>query len=177
MYVSPVMDEVNVHWRIVQCDKVTQIMIGFTTAENQTSPAKKRTKENILEQYPHYDFDLADTQFSKISKTLVLYAVIPICWGGLLVLYLTGVIRRLKQLRSYCPRIVYIQKTNENWWKARQYMFMVDENRKWGLIDHQLKVLIPPQYDSMKWAKTNKLIEVLDGHDTYLVDTNNNKCV
>lgn len=56
-------------------------------------------------------------------------------------------------------------------------MFIVDENRKWGLVNSNLKVLIEPQYDSMKWIKKHKLIEASKGNVSYIVDINNNKCV
>lgn len=150
-------------------------MIGFTTSEEVTVQRTNKSK-SILELYPQYDFDLAHTVFSQFSNLIVVYSVVPIWWGVLLLMLIFGIPGRLKRLRTRSPRIAYIQKPHF-WAKVRPLMFMVDENRKWGLLNQRLKVMIEPQYDSMKWIKEYKLIEVSKGDVTYIVDINNNKCV
>lgn len=120
-----------------------------------------RTEKLILELFPEYDFVL----LAFISKLRIWFS--------------TGIFSLIcfNRLRSRTPRIIYIQDPFESWWLPRRYLFIVDENRKWGLVNNSYKILIEPQYDSMKWFKEDKLIEVLKDGKRYIVDINNNICV
>lgn len=152
--------------------------MGFLTDEPFEVNSNPQTRKSILEEYPEYDFEIANTVFSHYSRMLFWFAVIPLCWGGLLVVFLLGAVSRFRKLKARRPRIMYIQKSNEKWHTARQFLFVVDENRKWGLVSNKnLKILIEPQYDGMRWIKKNKLIEVKFGDQTMTVDVNNNICI
>lgn len=153
-------------------------MIGFFTDEQLKATSNPQTRKSILEEYPEYDFEIANTVFSHYSRMLFWFAVIPVFWGGLLVVFLTGAVSRLRKLKARSPRIIYIQKSNKKWHTARQFLFVVDENRKWGLVSNKnFKMLIEPQYDSMRWIKKNKIIEVKVGNQTTTIDVNNNICI
>lgn len=86
-------------------------MIGFTTGEEKIVQEKPNSR-TILELYPQYDFDLADNVFSKMSKTIVMYAVVPIFWLTFLLMCFMGVIGRLKLLRTRMPAL-YTSKNHK----------------------------------------------------------------
>lgn len=71
----------------------------------------------------------------------------------------------------------YIQSFEKCKEDKYQYSFIISSNRKWGLIDNNLKILIQPQYDSMKWVKKDKLIEVNLGQESFLIDIKNNRYI
>lgn len=157
-------------------------MIGFTTGDDSgflydKEVSDKYTEKSILEEFPEYDFVLAQNEFTKISRRIIAFGVIPIFWGGFVVLLITNAIGKFIKIRSYTPRIVYIQKPQINWYKARPIQFIIDENRQWGLVRSDMKILIEPQYDRMKWIEEYKLIEAWKDGGRRIVDINNNICI
>lgn len=149
-------------------------MIGFITGDEQIDHGHKVNRKSILEMFPECDFKMANEELKKYKVIFVIFAIIPVLWGALIALWGSGFFSRFKKLYTSYPRIVYIQNTN--WW-TKYCCFIVDENRKWGLIGANLKILIPPQYDSMKWVKKNKLIEVNLGQESFLIDLKNNRYI
>lgn len=100
--------------------------------------------------------------------------VISILLGLLLFFVTTTRISKLKKLYSMSYYIQSFEKCKED---KYQYSFIISSNRKWGLIDNNLKILIQPQYDSMKWVKKDKLIEVNLGQESFLIDIKNNRYI
>lgn len=137
--------------------------IGFTTGNDNTIINEYSSEKSILELFPEYEFVV----LASIKKSQIFWNS-GIGWRGL---------KRFDRLRSRCPSILYLQKINERWWLPRIYLYIVDENRKWGLVTRDFKMLIEPQYDQMKWVKEDKFIEVLKDGKRYIVDINNNICV
>lgn len=135
--------------------------IGFSTGNDNININECGSEKSIIELFPEYEFVI----LASIKKSQI-FGNIGI-WG----------LKRFDRLRTQCPRIIYLQKFNERWWLPRIYLFIVDENRKWGLVTRDLKMLIEPQYDHMKWVKEDKLIEVKSGSKTMLIDTRNNYCI
>lgn len=149
-------------------------MIGFITDEEQIDNGHKVKQKSIPEMFPEYDFKMAHEELKKYNVIFGISAIIPILWPTLITMCVLGFFSRFKRLYTLCPKIVYIQ--NSHWW-TKYSLFVVNENRKWGLIDSNLKILIQPQYDSMKWVKKKKLIEVNLGQESFLIDIKNNRYI
>lgn len=136
------------------------ILSGTELFANRHAP-KRGTEKPILELFPEYGFVI----LASITKLKV--------WS---LFGVPGLINWNRML-SQTPRIIYIQNLNKSWGLPWTYLFIVDENRKWGLVNCFFKTLIEPQYDSMEWFKKGKLIEVLKDSKRYIVDINNNICI
>lgn len=149
-------------------------MIGFITDDEQIDKIIEERPKTIPELFPEYDFIAVEEELTKYKTLLIFSVVIPVFWLVLIGFLVSGFFSRMKNLYTSIPKIVYIQNTH--WW-TKLFYFIVDENRKWGLIDSALQIRIPPQYDSMKWFKKDKLIEVKSGRKTMLIDIKNNICV
>lgn len=54
------------------------------------------------------------------------------------------------------------------------YTFFV-QNKKFGLTDSELKVLIPAKYEYLKWKKVGKILYATEGGRTFLIDTKGNR--
>lgn len=146
-------------------------MIGFITGDEQIDNINKAKPKSIPELYSVHDFKTAEEELKKYKIILIFFVVIPIFWISLIVFLASGFFLHLKNLYTSIPKIVYIQNTH--WW-TKYSNFIVDVNRKWGLIDNNMQILIQPQYDIMKWVKKNKLIEVRNGGKTLVIDIKNN---
>lgn len=144
-------------------------LIGFTTDEenvDNVSCQETLREQSIVEKYPEYDFILAQPWIIEVIKF----------WkrGGII-----GQLLSRKQIimsenfKLIIPKIIYIQNPRLTNKEYRLQMFIIDENKQWGMVDINLKVLITPQYDKMKWINPN-MIEATKGNKTLLIDINNN---
>lgn len=154
---------------------------GFTTGDEpmqeqpqieviqvDPEPVPKRQK-SIPELYPEYKFIPAETALTRRTRPYKF----PLFWLAVPFVALTGFFANVKKLRKLSPTLSYIQK-----YRFKRYLFIVDQNRKWGLIKRNyLKLYIAPQFDSMKWYKKNQILEVTKGREIFLVDIHGNKCV
>lgn len=173
-------------------------MIGFTTDKNNQQYARPKMEcgnKSIVDLYPEYGFMLAVPCFKKrmcIFKYMAILGFIlspsPLlfCFMGMgmgvevfvpcisiligSVLFL-GYYWRFKKFLAKSPKIVYIQK-----YGLMGYSFIVDENRHWGMVDNKLTILIPTDYDVLKWRK-DQLIDASLGSNHMVIDIHNNVCI
>lgn len=172
VHALPVMALAGVNWKN-NINKLL-IMIGTITGDEQIDNSHKVKQKSILEMFPEYGFKMAYEKLKKYKIFLAIYAIILVFGPAIIIFEASGFFSRFKRLYTSCPKIVYIQNTH--WW-TKYCCFIVNEYRKLGLIDSNLKILIQPQYDSIKWIKKNKLIEVNLCQESFLVDIKNNRYI
>lgn len=160
--------------------------------------------KTVLELYPQYGFGIAERIWRQLiiairSISGILTIVYLICCFFLIsnrgsgsfptdademVFMLTTVYsiivpfmfyhtKKMVKLLGIKPKIFYVQIKG-----YRGYLFIIDEQKHWGLINNSSKnIIIKPQYDHLEWHQKGIYLEATLNNEKIIIDINGNKCL